>query len=248
MPPLERQVLDALPITAYAVDLDGRITFTNRSSARVAQSNGTPPLGDADAAIGDSIWDALAEVANRDQIEQAMATLREGRASSVAWELRRGSSDEEHIFLVQVSAIGQGRAVTGFAFSAMDITSSHRWREALVDTGMALSHTISLDRVLAEAALGETRAPRQFSEETIALAEGGTDALRVVHCAGFAGAPEAIASRLAPGWDEALRRGEVVTRPSDDGIELTAPMRGGEGVLGAITLTCALLPAHRIEE
>ena len=46
MPPLERQVLDALPITVYTVDLDGRITFMNRSSARVAQSNGAPQLGD----------------------------------------------------------------------------------------------------------------------------------------------------------------------------------------------------------
>ena len=247
MPPLERQVLDALPITAYAVDLDGRITFMNRSSARAAQSNGTPPVADEDAALGDSIWDALAEVANRDQIEQAMATLREGRASSVAWELRRGSPGEEHIFLVQVSAIGQGRAVTGFAFSTMDITPSHRWREALVDTGIALSHTISLDRVLQEAAQ-QLRRAMACDAVAIALAEGGTDALRMVHCAGFGGAPEAIASRLAPGWDEALRSGEVVTRPSDDGIELTAPMRGGEGVLGAITLTCALLPAHRIEE
>ena len=40
MPSLERQLLDALPMTIYTVDLDGRITFMNRSWARFAQSNG----------------------------------------------------------------------------------------------------------------------------------------------------------------------------------------------------------------
>jgi PAS domain-containing protein len=37
MPPLERQVLDALPFTVYTADLEGRITYMNRSSARAAQ-------------------------------------------------------------------------------------------------------------------------------------------------------------------------------------------------------------------
>jgi hypothetical protein len=67
-----------------------------------------------------------------------MATLREGRASSISWEIPLGSPVEERIFLVQVSALGEGRAVTGFAFSTVDITPSHRWREALIETGMAL--------------------------------------------------------------------------------------------------------------
>jgi signal transduction histidine kinase len=249
MPPFERQVLDALPITVYAVDLDGRITFMNRSWARVAQSNGAPLplLGDGDAAIGDSIGDAFSDVATRDQIEQAMATLREGRASSVTWEFRCSAPVEERIFLMQVSAIGEGRAVTGFAFSTMDITPSHRWREALIDTGMALAHTISVDRVLQEVAQ-QLRHATACDAVAIALADGGTDALRLLHHTGFGGAPEAIATRLAPAWDDALRSGAVVTHPSADSVELTAPMRSGEGVLGAITLTCSPLPPHRIEE
>src|SRR3954451_16124909 len=113
MPPLERQVLDALPFTVYTVDLEGRITYMNRSSARFTQSNGTPQLDDEEAVIGVPIWDAIADLATRDQIEQAMATLREGRASSVAWESRRSTSGEERTYLMQVSAIGEGRAVTG---------------------------------------------------------------------------------------------------------------------------------------
>ena len=76
MPSLERQVLDALPMTIYTVDLEGRITFMNRSWARFAQNNGAPQLGDEDTVIGTSIWEAIADVATREQIEQAMEVLR----------------------------------------------------------------------------------------------------------------------------------------------------------------------------
>ena len=79
-------MLDALPFTVYTADLEGRITYMNRSWARAAQSNGAPHPGDEEAAIGVPVWDAIADAATRDQIEQAMATLREGRAPSVAWE------------------------------------------------------------------------------------------------------------------------------------------------------------------
>src|SRR6059058_2923165 len=104
MPPLERQVLDALPFTVYTVDLDGRITYANHSPTRFAQPNGAPPRAGEQDAAGVSIWDAMADVATREQIEQAMATLREGRASSVAWETPRNTPTEERICLVQMSA------------------------------------------------------------------------------------------------------------------------------------------------
>ena len=246
MPPPERQVLDSLPIAVYTVDLDGRITYMNHSWARSAQSNGAPQLGDDAAAIGISIWDAIAVVAARDQIEQAMATLREGRATSLSWEFSNDSPDER-IFLVQVSAIGEGRAVTGFAFSMVDITPSHRWREVLIDTGMALAHTISVDRVLQEVAQQLRRAV-DCDAIAIALADGGTDALRLVHHAGFSDAADVIVTRLTPTWNEALHAGRIVTHISPEGVELTAPMSGGEGVLGAITLTCPPLPPQRVDE
>src|SRR5215208_742599 len=86
MTSLERQVLDALPMTIYTVDLDGRLTFMNRTWARFAQSNGAPPLCDEDTVLGTSIWDAIADLATRERIEAAMETLRAGRATSVAWE------------------------------------------------------------------------------------------------------------------------------------------------------------------
>jgi signal transduction histidine kinase len=248
MPPLERQVLDALPITIYTVDLDGRITFMNRSWARFAQSNGAPQLCDEGTVLGTSIWEAISDVATREQIEQAMATLREGRAPSVAWEFPCSSPVEERIFLMQVSALGEGRSVNGFAFSTVDITPSHRWREVLIDTGMALARTISVDRVLHEVAQ-QLRRSMACDAVAIGLAGGDTAALRLVHHSGFTENADGIAARLSPLWEEALRAGHVTTRATADGLEITAPMMGGEGVLGAITLTSAApLASHRIEE
>jgi signal transduction histidine kinase len=248
MPPLERQVLDALPMTIYTVDLDGRLTFMNRSWARFAQSNGAPQLCDEDTVLGTSIWDAIADLPTREQIEAAMETLREGRATSVAWEFPCSSPVEERIFLMQVSALGDGRSVTGFAFSTVDITPSHRWREVLIDTGMAIARTISVDRVLHEVAQ-QLRRAMACDAVAIALANGDDAALALAHHTGFAGDDAAITARLAPAWLEALRAGQVLTRVSSEGIEITAPMASGEGVLGAITLTSGVpLASHRVEE
>jgi len=247
MTSLERQVLDALPMTIYTVDLDGRITFMNRSWARFAQSNGAPQLGDEETVIGTSIWEAIADIASRDQIEQAMATLREGRAASIAWEFACSAPAEERTFLMQVSAIGEGRAVTGFAFSTVDITSSHRWREVLVDTGMALARTITIDRALHEVAQQLHRG-LACDAVAIALADAETATLRLVHHSGFTDAEAVIATRLAPVWSDAVQTGQVVTRASAESIEITAPITSDAGVLGAITLTSEPLAPHRIEE
>src|ERR1700716_2587193 len=171
-PPLERQVLDALPITIYAVDLDGRITFLNRSWARFAQANGAPQLCDERAVLGSSIWDAITDAGVRTQMEQAMATLREGRGTSLSWEFPCSSPTEERIFLMQVSAIIQRQAVTGYAFSTVDITQSPRAREVLIDTGMALARTISVDRVLHEVSQ-QLRHAMACDAVAIALADDG---------------------------------------------------------------------------
>jgi PAS domain S-box-containing protein len=129
---LERQVLDALPITIYAVDLDGRITFVNRSWTRFAQSNGAPQLCDESVVLGASLWDAIVDPAARDQVRQAIESLRRGRASSLSWEFPCSSPTEERIFLMEVGALDDGHSVTGYVFSTVDITSSHRSREVLV--------------------------------------------------------------------------------------------------------------------
>jgi signal transduction histidine kinase len=246
MTSLERQVLDALPMTIFTVDLEGRITLLNRS-ARSAQSNGASLLGDEHAKVGSFIWEAIADAAARDQIEQAMATLREGRASSINWEIPLGSAVEERNFLVQVSALGEGRAVTGFAFSTVDITASHRWREAVVEAGMALARTISVDRVVQEV-VQQLRRALACDAVAIALADRETATLRLVHHSGFADDAAVVTARLTPRWTEALDSARVVTRASADSLEITAPMTSDDGLLGAITLTSEPLAPHRLEE
>src|SRR3954465_2652149 len=149
MAPLERQVLDALPITVYSVDLNGCVTYMNRTWSRFAQQNGAPHLGD-DTVLGTSIWDAIDDASVKEQVRTAMATLSEGRAASLSWEFPCSSPTEERIFLMQISAIGDSHSVTGYAFSTVDITPSHRSREVLIETGMALARAISTERVLQE--------------------------------------------------------------------------------------------------
>jgi PAS domain S-box-containing protein len=247
-PPLERQVLDALPVTIYTVDLDGRITFTNRAWSRFAQSNGAPRLCDERAVIGSSIWDAITDRSARTQVEQAMATLREGRATSISWEFPCSSPAEDRIFLMQVSALSDGQTVNGYAFSTVDITPSHRSREVLIEIGMALAHTISVDRVLQEVAQQLHRV-MACDAVAIALAQDGTAALRLVHHSGFSDSADALERRLTPIWLEALASGLVVTDARPSGIEITAPMTSSEGVVGAVTLSTAALTApHRAEE
>lgn len=248
MQPLERQLLDALPVTIYSVDLDGRVTFMNRSWSRFAQSNGAPELCDERAMIGASIWDAIGDPAVRLQVEHAMVTLSEGRASSLSWEFPCSSPTEERIFLMQLTALGDARAVTGFVFSTVDITPSHRSREVLIDTGMALARTISVERVLQEVSQ-QLRRTMSCDGVAVALASDDTAVLHLVHQTGFS--PEesaALETRLSPVWMDALAAADVVTRLVGDGMEITAPMQSTEGVLGAVTLSAAVLPAHRVEE
>src|SRR5215218_3808676 len=110
----ERQVLDALPITVYTVDLEGRITSANRSWSRFASANGAPQLADEGALIGRSIFDAIADQASRDQIERAMELLRTGRAPVVTWEFPCSSPDAERVFLMQITPLREGdEGVTG---------------------------------------------------------------------------------------------------------------------------------------
>jgi signal transduction histidine kinase len=245
---LERRVLDALPITIYTVDLDGRITFLNRSWAQFAQANGAPQLCDERAVLGASIWDAIVDDAARIQVGQAMATLREGRATSLSWEFPCSSPTEERIFLMQVSALVKGQAVAGYAFSTVDITPSHRSREVLIDTGMALARTISVDRVLHEVSR-QLRHAMVCDAVAIALADDGSPKLHLGHHSGFADDTEALERRLAPSWTKSLASGQVVTLTRGDGIEITAPMTSGEGIVGVVTIFVSGLPApHRVDE
>jgi signal transduction histidine kinase len=257
-PSLERLVLDAVPITIYAVDLDGRITLVNRAWSRFAQANGAPQLADESSVLGMSIWDAISDVAPRQQIEHAMTSLRAGRAQSVTWELPCNSPEEERVLVMQVSAVREGHAVTGFVFSTVDITPSHRPREVLIDTGMALARAVTVDRVVQEVA-SQLRRIAACDGIAIALADADPSALRIAHHQGFEGIAtpqdaDALERALQPVWAEALRTRGVVARESGGSLDLTAPMTGtttgnAAGVVGAITLRLEPLEApQRVAE
>lgn len=119
--------------------------------------------------------------------------------------------------------------------------------DALFEAGLALSRAITFERVLHEGALLARRA-LSADAVVIALAEADgapaaatngarAEALAVAHRVGFDEAPATIATRLRPAWGEALALGRPVLRDGGDGVvELTAPVSGAGGVLGAITV------------
>jgi signal transduction histidine kinase len=259
-PAFERNVLDALPLTIYTVDLDGRITSANRSWSRFAEANGAGHLADEASVAGTSIWDALVEAASREQVERAMALLRTGRAPVVRWEFPCDSPDEARVFLMQVTPLhgsadagnagaavdavdptADVHSVRGYVFSTVDITPSHRSREALIDTGIALSRTIDLERVFHEVAHQVLRAV-PCDAFALALADEETSAMRIVHQVAYlddgddAAARGALEDRLTSHWLQALASRCVLLHHAERGLELTAPLTTAEGVVGAMTV------------
>ena len=231
----ERRVLDALPLTVYTVDLDGCITSANRSWSQFARANGAPALAEESALVGSSLWDALADTGAREQVERAMELLRTGRSQAVTWEFPCSSPTEERIFLMQISPLHDGHRVSGYVFSTVNITPSHRAREALIDAGIALSRPIALDRAFQEVAQQIRRAV-PYDAIVIAVADEGTGALHVAHHTGYDESVSAIEERLAPLWREAVQASGVIVHHDAGGLELTAPMTSRDLPLGAVTV------------
>lgn len=238
-PPLARRVLDALPLTIYSVDLDGRITATNDSWAQFAQNNGAAQLSAEADMVGRSVFDAIADEASRDQIERAMALLAAGETPCVRWEFPCSSPEEERIFLMHISALHDTEGVVdGYVFSTVDISSSHRSREALIETGIALSHAIDVARVYEEVSRQVRRAVPNTGV-VIAVADDDTAAIHIVHRWGYEGTGDnaVVEARLMPTWLEALAGGRMVLSEREGPLEITVPLTSAEGVLGAITLS-----------
>ena len=61
-PPFARRILDALPLTVWSVDLNGRITAANGSWSRFARENGAPALSIEADVCGRSIFSNMAEM------------------------------------------------------------------------------------------------------------------------------------------------------------------------------------------
>jgi PAS domain S-box-containing protein len=233
--PFARRLLDALPFTIWSVDLDGRITAANSTWTRFATDNGAPAIAAEDAVIGCSVFSSVDE-ASRVQIERAMTMLRERRSTLVRWEFPCNSPTEERVFLMQVTAIETEGEITGYVFSTVDITPSHRSREALINTGIALAEAIALDRVYEEVAQQLRRAVPSIGF-VIALADDETAQLSITHRQGYDDREtEDLERQLLSIWLDALAGNQVVRVPTVDGLEITAPLATSEGVLGALTL------------
>jgi len=248
-PPFSRRILDALPMTIWSVDLDGRITAANRSWSRFAEENGAPAIAPEQAVTGCSVFDSVVDDASREQIERAMTLLRDHNVPVVRWEFPCNSPDEERVFLMQVTALRDEAQVTGYVFATVDITPSHRSREALINTGIALAEAISLDRVYEEVALQLRRAVPSTGF-VIALADDETAQFHITHQQGYEGVADAqpLERRLARTWLEALATGHVVREHSSAGLEITAPLISAEGVLGAITLCAERIESDQLLE
>jgi signal transduction histidine kinase len=239
--PFARRVLDALPLTIWSVDLGGRITAANSAWSRFATENGAPSLSVEADIVGRSIYDNVADDASRLQIERAMSLLRQRMVPVVRWEFPCSSPEEDRVFLMQVTALQDGDDITGYVFSTVDITPSHRSREALINTGIALAEAIALDRVYAEVA-HQLRRAVPSTGFVIALADDDTAEFRITHREGYLGGDDEssprLEQRLLRTWLDALAKGHVVREHTVAGLEITAPLVSAEGVLGAITL-CA---------
>jgi signal transduction histidine kinase len=234
-PPFARRLLDALPFTIWSVDLDGRITAANSTWSRFASDNGAPAIAPESAVIGCSVFGSVDELA-RAQIERAMSILRERKAPMVRWEFPCNSPTEERVFLMQVTALTEADEVSGFVFSTVDITPSHRSREALINTGIALAEAIALDSVYEEVALQLRRAVPSTGF-VIAIADDATAQFHITHRQGYGElSVEQLEQRLQRRWLDALATGHVVRASTELGLEITAPLVSAEGVLGALTL------------
>ena len=244
----ERRVLDAIPNTIYTLDLEGNITSINRSWSRFAESNGAPQLASEASACAQTIWSAISDPLAREQIERAIALLRTGRLDQLSWEFPCDSPTEVRVFLLQIAPIRDGHQVVGFVCSTIDITPSHRSREALIEIGTALSRAIDRDRVCHEVAIQIRRAV-PYEGFAIALTDH-TGEMRVVHRVGYERETERqIEQRLRAVWREAMSVEGVLLRHSPLGMELTLPMRGADEPLGALTvLADAIESPQRLDE
>ena len=228
----DQQILDAVPLMIFATDCAGTVVRQNQPATQV--------VGDC---IGKPLHLALGEVSEAEQCTRAFATLRNVTVPLVRWEFAAATEDNERVMLVQVTrATGDGQH-TGFVATVSDVTESHRAREALISTGLALASSIDLVRVYREVGQQLQRAVR-CDAYIIAVADDDTLALSSVQAGGYTESAEQVATRLGPDWVEALASGStLVHRVSPVGREVTAPIISEEGVLGAITVRLSAIEA-----
>jgi signal transduction histidine kinase len=227
----EQHILDALPLMVFATTLEGIVLRQNATAAQFA----------GPSAIGRPLHEALGQSADAAQYRRALAALRDPAAPLVRWEFANSTDADARVMLVQVTRQIDDGMHTGFVVTVSDETESHRAREALISTGIALASSIDIGRVYREVGQQLERAVR-CDAYIIAVADDDTLVLTSVQSDGFPEAAAQVAARLQPDWLEALASGStLVHRAAPVGREVTAPIISEEGVLGVITIRTSVI-------
>ena len=232
---LERQLIDAVPVSIYALDLDARLTSMHLAAPRFGDDGGAGSQSAAEENRGRPIWDAMRGRLSREQVEHGMRLLRAGRAPVVRWRLGPTSHDQRALLAQMTPLHDDTHAVTGFVISTVDITSVDRALDASIDSGLALARTVDLDEALQEAAQ-QLRQHIRPDLIVIALRDDDEAALRVAYQNGSDVDHRALERRFAESWQVALRDSRDHTNRGSSTVEFTVPMVGSTGPLGVITV------------
>jgi len=231
----ERQLLDALPISIYALDLDGHLTSVHQAAHRFSDDGGPVAAAIGDSSRGATIWDAMRGTMSRDQIEHGMQLLRTGRASVVRWEIER-APDDHRVSLAQMTPLhDEAHAVTGYVVCTVDITSLDRDREADVDAAITLARVIDVEAAYHEAAQ-QLRHVLRADIVVIAMSDDDSPSPRIVYDYGTDGDRRSLEQRFAPAWKSALDGDRVVASRGDSTVVLTAPLPGESAPVGVISI------------
>lgn len=235
---LERQLLDALPISAYVLDLEGRILSVHQPAARFGREVGIPGTR-GDDVRDQPLWEAAKDAFPRDQMQRAMLLLRTGRAPIAQWQVVRGDGHESRALLAQMTPLhDETHAVTGFVVSATDVTANQRAHEAANDAAVALAREIELDRIYQETA-HHLRTALRADAIVIALLDP-SDAAPVPYVVFHSGVDDDRRSaerRFAATWRDAIDRREMQTHRAESAWELTAPLTNEGAPLGVISIS-----------
>lgn len=231
----ERQLLDALPVSIYALDHDGHVTTAHVAAPRFGDDGTAGAQSPSDDVRGQPIWEALRGRLSRHQAEHGMQLLRTGRATVVRLELNSAPDDRRALLAQMTPLHDDTHAVTGFVIATTDISSVDRAHEATIDSGIALARVIDLDHAYHEAA-HQLRQILRPDLVVIAVGDDETSIPKIAYESTAGADRRSLEQRFATTWRDVLDTGQPATTHTDSTVELTAPLLGISGPLGVLTI------------